>query len=100
MESETVPEPTLHELDKRITSVEDWRRSEADERSTVRKQLSGRIDRHDTILNGSDDSGGLVSAVRLLTANQDELKRMTRWVIGAVFVAVFALIWTAATTGG
>ena len=92
-------EPTLHGLDKRLTSVEDWRTSEADDRSNVRKQLFSRLDKHDAVLNGKDGQGGLVANVLLLTENQNELKRMTRWVIAAVFAAVAALVWTAVTSG-
>lgn len=94
MDSE-LSEPTLHTLDKRLTSLEDWRSNEADNRSNVRKQLFDRLDRHDTVLNGNDGNGGLIANVRLLTENQNELKRMTRWVIAATFAAVAALIWTA-----
>lgn len=94
-----VSEPTLHGLDKRILSIEDWRASEADDRSNVRKQIFDRLDRHDAVLNGKDGNGGLIANMLLLTENQNELKRMTRWVIAAVFAAVAALVWTAVTGG-
>lgn len=96
MESKTVSEPTLHELDKRIASIEDWRDSESDDRSNVREQIFTRLGKHDEILHGKD---GLVTSNALMADNLNEIKRMIRWVMGAVFLAVFALIWTAATNG-
>lgn len=85
-------EEALHALDKRLTSIEDWRDREADNRSTVRKEIFAKLDRHEAVLHGSDQDGGLVATVKLLAANQDELKRMTRWVIGGVFTGALALL--------
>ena len=90
-----MPELDIHEIDKRLHSIEEWREHEGDARSSVRSDIFKQLMRHDKAIYGDDENGGLVTTVKLLAANQAQLTRLAYLIVFGCMSAVGAAVWSA-----